>query len=348
MAARTGRKRKSGGKAKPTALQRLTRGHGATLAVAVAVFAALAIGGTIGWWGASRFADRPAPVSPVAPKAVRRPPPPPVEAAPAVKPPEIKAPEVAALPPPVLPAPTPALPAWRKNAIAFTPEPGKPMIAIVIDDMGVDAKRSARIVDLPPPLTTSFLSYAHNLSAQARAARAAGHELMLHMPMEPGGSNDPGPDALLTGMSDETIRARLQHALASFSGYVGINNHMGSRFTADERGMQVVMRELKDDGLLFLDSLTSARSVGGKVAAAHQVPNLVRNVFIDDSPDPAAIRAQLHRIEEHARKTGSAIAIGHPRDTTIEALVEWQSHMRAKGFQFVPISTLAKSKYGQN
>lgn len=333
-------------------LGRVTKRHGATATIAAAVFVALAAGATIGWWGASRIADRPAPVSTVAPKVARPEPPPAAPPLPealsaSTLPPAPEEPETAALPPPSLPAP--AAPAWRRNAIAFTPEPGKPMIAIVIDDMGVDAKRSARIIELPPPLTTSFLSYAHNLAAQAHAARAAGHELMLHMPMEPfGAGNDPGPDALFTSMDDAAIRARLHQSLASFSGYVGINNHMGSRFTADERAMQAVMRELHGDGLLFLDSLTSARSVGVKVATAAQVPNLVRNVFIDDSPDPAAIRAQLRRIEDHARKTGSAIAIGHPRDTTIAALIEWQPHMRANGFQFVPISALAKGKYGKN
>lgn len=338
MAAR----RKKGGKF----LRRLIGGHASTGLIAVAVFAALMAGATIGWWGAARFAAAPAPKPAVARREPPPAPPPVAAPEPAPLPEPEPEPEVAALPPPTLPAP--AQPGWRRNAVAFTPEPGKPMIAIVIDDMGVDARRSARIIDLPPPLTTSFLSYAHNLGAQARAARAAGHELMLHMPMEPyGAGNDPGPDALFTSMDDAAIRARLQQSLASFSGYVGINNHMGSRFTADERGMHAVMDVLKGDGLLFLDSLTSARSVGVKVATAAHVPNLVRNVFIDDSPDPAAIREQLRRIEEIARKSGSAIAIGHPRDTTLEALADWLPKTRAKGFQFVPISTLAKSKYGQ-
>ncbi|SBV95490.1 conserved exported hypothetical protein [uncultured Alphaproteobacteria bacterium] len=338
VAGRTRRGRKSGGKA--GFLRRLTKGSAATALVAVAVFAALMAGASIGWWGASHFAEKPAP------RVVHREPPlvpapaPPPAATPAPEP------EVAALPPPALPAP--AQPGWRRNAIAFVPEPGKPMIAIVIDDMGIDVKRSARIIALPPPLTTSFLSYAHNLATQARAAHAAGHELMLHMPMEPFGTGyDPGPDVLLTAMSDDAIRARLRQSLASFSGYVGINNHMGSRFTADERGMHAVMDVLKGDGLLFLDSLTSARSVGVKIAGAERVPNLVRNVFLDDSPDPAAIREQLRRVEEHARRTGSAIAIGHPRETTLDALAEWLPAARAKGFQFVPISALAKAKYGQ-
>ncbi len=342
MAVRKGRKTQTRRKAAPSLLRRVLHGHGATALVAVAVFTALSVGAMIGWWGASHVAGRtPAPP----PQAARTAPPP----TPAVQPPPAPEPEVAALPPADVPPPVVSVaPTWRRNALAFTPVAGKPMVAIVIDDMGVDARRSAKIIALPPPLTTSFLSYATNLAAQARAAHAAGHELLLHMPMEPSGAGyDPGPDVLLTAMSDDAIRTRLRQSLSSFSGYVGINNHMGSRFTSDERAMHTVMRELHGDGLLFLDSLTSARSVGVKVASAEGVPNLVRNVFIDDSPDPTAIREQLRRIAEHARRTGSAIAIGHPRDTTIAALAEWLPAMRAEGFQFVPISALAKAKYGQ-
>jgi len=316
--------------------------------VAACLSAALGSGVILGWWGASRMVTRPSPprvavspVRPVPPKPQAHPAPPAAIPAPE--------PQVAALPPPEeTPVVRPAEPAWRRHAVTFTPVPHEPMIAIVIDDMGVDARRSAQIIALSPRLTTSFLTYARNLHAQAAEAHAAGHELLLHMPMEPGGSGyDPGPDVLLTAMSPETIRARLRESLASFSGYVGINNHMGSKFTSDPAAMRVVMDELRADGLLFLDSLTSGRSVGKKVARAEGVPNLVRDVFLDDSPDPAAIRAQLRRVEQHARKTGTAIAIGHPRDTTIAALREWLPSIEARGFQLVPLSALAKAKYGR-
>ncbi|WP_337995622.1 divergent polysaccharide deacetylase family protein [Oleispirillum naphthae] len=304
---------------------------------------ALSIGAVLGWWGASRIL----PHVPAPQRAAVQPPPPPPMPQPQAKPAEPEPePQVSALPPP---AETPsALPAWRRNAVPFTPVAGKPMIAIVIDDMGVDARRSAQVIALSPRLTTSFLTYARNLPAQAAAAHAAGHELLLHMPMEPSGSGyDPGPDVLLTAMPPETIRERLRQSLASFSGYVGINNHMGSKFTADAAAMRVVMEELRADGLLFLDSLTSGKSVGGKTARAEGVPALVRDVFLDDSPDPAAIRAQLRRVEEHARKTGRTIAIGHPRDTTIAALRDWLPEAEAQGFQFVPLSALAKAKSGE-
>lgn len=349
MATQSGRKRRSSG-AKTSVVQRLFGGKSGPTRIAIAVFGALTIGAAIGWWSASRLVPHPAPQVAALPQS-QPPRPAPAPIAPptpivpeAVAPEPAPPPQVAALPPEAFPA----KPAWRRNAIPFTPVAGKPMIAIVIDDMGIDVARSARIIALPPPLTTSFLSYGHNLARQTAAAHAAGHELMLHMPMEPTGTGyDAGPDVLLTSMTDDAIRTRLRQSLASFQGYVGINNHMGSRFTADARGMDVVMRELKADGLLFLDSVTSSRSVGAKTATADNVANLSRNVFLDDSPEPAAIQLQLRRVEDIARKTGSAIAIGHPRETTLAALTDWLPKARAEGFQFVPISALAKAKYGK-
>ena len=347
MATQSGRKRRSSG-ARASVAQRLFSGKSGPTRVAIAVFAALTMGATIGWWSASHLVPHAAPQvaarpRPQPPRPAPEPIVPPMPIVPQAVAPEPAPPQVAALPPEAFPA----KPTWRRNAIPFTPVAGKPMIALVIDDMGIDVARSARIIALPPPLTTSFLSYGHNLARQTAAAHAAGHELMLHMPMEPIGTGyDPGPDVLLTSMTDEAIRARLHQSLASFQGYVGINNHMGSRFTADARGMEVVMRELKADGLLFLDSVTSSHTLGAKTATADNVPNLKRNVFLDDSPDPAAIQVQLRRVEEIARKTGSAVAIGHPRETTLAALTEWLQKARTEGFQFVPISALAKAKYG--
>lgn len=340
-----------------TSSRRRKSRQGSGAGIAALVVAALAFGAFGGWWAASRIVGdrtpphreavaRPQPPAPppvaVAPKPVEEPP---VSAPVEAQPPAAAEPQVAALPPPAV---TPGAPAWRRNALPFTPVAGRPMIAIVIDDMGVDARRSAQVIAMNVPLTTSFLSYAHNLRQQATEARAHGHELLLHMPMEPLGEGyDPGPDVLLTSMSADVVEARLTQSLASFNGYVGINNHMGSKFTSSEASMHPVMRVLHKDGLLFLDSLTSAKSVGAKIAQAEGVPNLTRQVFIDDNPSPAMIREQLLRVEEHARKTGSAIAIGHPRDTTIEALRAWLPTLPDKGFQLVPLTALAKAKYGK-
>lgn len=236
-------------------------------------------------------------------------------------------------------------PAWRRYAVASPPTHGRPMVAVIIDDVGVDRKRADKIVTLPGPLTLSFMSYAADLARQTAAARRHGHELMMHMPMEPmSGSVDPGPDALLTTLAPAEVKRRLESNLGRFQGYVGINNHMGSRFTASEAGMDLVMESLRHHGLLFVDSMTSAQSVGMKVAARHGVPALARSVFLDNVEEVGAIRAQLAKVEETARKRGAAIAIGHPHDATREALAEWLPGLTAKGLVLVPVSAMVAAK----
>ncbi len=139
----------------------------------------------------------------------------------------LRQPDVAAEPPDEA-----LLPPWRRYAVAF-PEAGtRPMVVIVIDDLGLDRKRTARAIGLKGPLTLSFLAYAEDLKEQTAIARDAGHELLLHVGMEPiSESVDPGPNVLLTGLGSEEIRRLLEWNLGQIEGYVGINNHMGSLLT---------------------------------------------------------------------------------------------------------------------
>ncbi|MDG2285737.1 MAG: divergent polysaccharide deacetylase family protein, partial [Alphaproteobacteria bacterium] len=160
------------------------------------------------------------------------------------------------------PAPRPrARRVWDQNAVAYSVPPGTPLIAIVLDDMGLDRRRSERATRLTAPLTLSYLSYANDLVAQTGAARARGHELMLHIPMEPEGEADPGPGALLLKLSDSELRERIDFALGRFPGFVAVNNHMGSRYTADRARMALVFEAIRGSGHLFLDSLTTPHAV---------------------------------------------------------------------------------------
>lgn len=239
------------------------------------------------------------------------------------------------------------LPAWRRFALAAPVPHGQPMIAVVIDDAGLDRRRSREVVDLPGPLTISFLAYARNLQAQAAEASAAGHELLVHVPMGPHNPDaDPGPGVLLREMKEEELRERLDVALGKFEGYVGINNHMGSRFTEDEAGMKTVMSVLRSRGLLFLDSRTSGGSVGYDVAKDNDVPSVARDVFLDHDPTPEAVRASLAELETLAQRNGYAVGIGHPKDATIEVLREWIPLARERGFILVPISAVVSARVG--
>lgn len=254
-------------------------------------------------------------------------------------------PELAA----IAPVPEPVskgLPAWKVHAVPAPRTDGRPMIAIVIDDMGIDKRRTAQVGALPGPLTLSWLTYADDLKVQTQAARRGGHEMMLHVPMEPMGDKyDPGPDVLEVKLSAEEIRRRLTWGLDRFDGYVGVNNHMGSRFTANAPGMEVVMRELGRRGLLFMDSVTTQKSVAPELAQRHAIPFAARNVFLDNEQSVQAVRTQLGKLEAHARKHGAAIAIGHPYDETIQALAGWLPGLAQRGFVLVPVSTIVAARH---
>lgn len=235
---------------------------------------------------------------------------------------------------------------WRRNALPFRDLNSRPLIAIVIDDVGIDRPRSKRAWELPGPLTMSFLPYAKDLREQARAAKARGHELMLHLPMEPSGRNDPGPNALLVSLTDAELRQRTATALDSFEGFAGVNNHMGSRFTTFRPGMETVLRQFKSRGLMYLDSRTTAQSIGDQTAQEMGVPSIVRHVFLDDDESLAAVRRRLAEVEAVARKQGFVVAIGHPHETTLQALGEWLPTVQSKGMALAPATAVLRKRYG--
>jgi polysaccharide deacetylase 2 family uncharacterized protein YibQ len=252
-------------------------------------------------------------------------------------------------PPPIPPARVLLLPdgnqPWQRYAVAPRELAGRPAIAIVIDDMGLDRRRSARAAALPAPLTLSFLPYAEDLAEQTRNARARGHELLVHIPMEPLSRHfDAGPGALKVALSTEDLAERFRHDLSQFDSYVGINNHMGSRFTAYAPGMSVIMAELRDRGLLWLDSRTIANSVGMAEARQYGVPAIERDVFLDDVMTEAAVRKQLAVLKAIALKTGRAVAIGHPHDQTLNVLTSWLGEAAQEGFVMVPLSQLVRAQ----
>ena len=232
------------------------------------------------------------------------------------------------------------IPRWLKNALPVILS-NKPKIAIVLDDMGIDQQRSYLATQLKGPLTLSYLTYARDLSKQTNQARQAGHELMLHVPMEPANPNiDPGPNVLLSGVSKNETIATLNWGLNQFSSFVGINNHMGSRFTSDLEGMRTVMQELKKRELIFLDSVTSGSTKGQIAANQIGVPFIARNIFLDHIDDINEIKARLNAVKKLAKTQGYAVAIGHPRDSTIKALKPWLAQIENENFQLVPISAL--------
>lgn len=230
--------------------------------------------------------------------------------------------------------------AWTTHAVHWS-QTNKPKIAIIIDDLGLDEEATKILAKMKGPLTLAYLPYANHLEVQTSLVRSAGHELMVHLPMQSQHKTvDPGDNALLDDLSFDEFSKRLEWNLSRFGNYVGINNHMGSSLTEDPGLMVRVMARLKRDGFLFVDSLTTPESVGARAANAVNVPYAKRDVFLDNERNADYIRGQIKILERIARQRGYAVGIGHPYPETIAELKNWQETLQEKGFQLVPISQI--------
>lgn len=228
-------------------------------------------------------------------------------------------------------------------ATAARPE-GRPLIAVVIDDLGLRQEETRRATRLPGALTLAFLPYGQSLAAHTSQALANGHEVIVHVPMDPGSRADPGPKALRLGQGAAEMEQRLAWNLAQVPRAVGVNNHMGSALTENAAAMETVLTALKREGRYFLDSRTTANSAARGIAHRLNLPYAERDVFLDNDTSPEAIARQLAETENVARRYGSAIAIGHPHRQTLHALEGWVEAAQAKGFEIVPVSTIIAAR----
>ena len=232
---------------------------------------------------------------------------------------------------------------WRTYARPFDDPLARPRIAIVMSEMGMsESATKTAIQKLPGAVTLSFNPYARDLQSWIEQSRAAGHEVLLQLPMEPFGypNNDPGPHSLLTSLTDRENLNRLDWLLGRFTGYSGVTNQMGSRFTSSLQDMEPILTVLKDRGLLFLDGRTSAKSVGGKIATTIGMPVAVNNRFLDHKADRATIDKRLADLERIARFTGTAIGVGYPYPVTMERISVWARSLNRKGLALAPISAV--------
>ena len=225
---------------------------------------------------------------------------------------------------------------------------GRPKIVIIFDDIGLDASAYTQLSRLPRPLTFSILPYAQDAEALAGDAKRKGHDVFLHLPMQPASNvTNAGPGALLVEDSPRVIRQKIARNLDSFSGYAGVNNHMGSLFTQDRQKMLIVLSEIDLRGYYFVDSVTSGRSVAATVAAELGLTILSRDVFLDsDYTNLSAriVRERLGELEAIAQNRGYAIAIAHPYDTTIETIRPWLVSLEMRGFELVTVADLLEDK----
>ena len=233
---------------------------------------------------------------------------------------------------------------WQVYARPFADRTLRPRIAIVVAGLGLrESTTLAAIETLPPDVTLAFTPYARDLPRWARAARAAGHEFLIQVPMEPVDfpTSDPGPKALMTGLSTTDNKSRLEWSLARATGYVGVMTYMGSRYTADGAVMRPTAEALRARGLMVLDSRTAGNSVIADVAAELGLPAAVATRFVDATPTRSAVDARLAELERFARQNGTAIGIAADYPGSIERIAAWCATLTEKGLVLAPVSALA-------
>ncbi len=216
-----------------------------------------------------------------------------------------------------------------------------PRIAIIITDIGRRSRQTQRAFDtLPPNVTIAFSPYGTNLDKWSNIARQKGHESLLMIPMESTNSaqNDAGPLALLAANNSRQNLNLLRSSLARTQGYVGVINHMGSRFTALSDALNPILKEFENRGLLFVDSRATQFSRAASMSRALNIPTAISNSYIDDQPNQSSISTELNKLEGRARTLGAAVGIIHAYPISINAITEWASGLEARGYQLVPIS----------
>jgi|GEM_PF-379097 len=229
------------------------------------------------------------------------------------------------------------LPSW---AVAETSKQAS--ITIIIDDIGNNLRHGQRALELPGAVTYSFLPFTPFSKRLAKQAHQQGKEIMLHLPMDNSHGRPLGPGGLTFKQDRPQYEQQLNSAIAAIPYVSGINNHMGSRLTANTERMQWLMQSLQHYPLYFVDSRTSADSVAATTSLKLKIPTLERNVFLDHVQSTEFIDRQFKRLVKIALKKGSAVAIGHPYPSTLSYLEKVLPQLETMGVQLVsPTQVLA-------
>ncbi|MGH9442024.1 MAG: divergent polysaccharide deacetylase family protein [Thermoanaerobaculia bacterium] len=214
-----------------------------------------------------------------------------------------------------------------------------PCLAIVVDDLGNDPRALERLLKISEPFAGSVLPELPKSRETALLLRQAGKEVLLHLPMEPLDPRmNPGPGLIRDSMSAEQVESALAADLESVPGADGVNNHMGSKGTADRRTVSALLAALSRRRLFFLDSRTTGSTVVQEEGARLRVPVFSRDVFLDDVPDEPSIERQFDSAEAAARKDGAAVAIGHPHSATLDVLERRLPKLRERGLTACRVS----------
>ncbi len=232
---------------------------------------------------------------------------------------------------------------------AFSNPAGRPTISVVLGGLGLNTRvTQTAIDDLPPEVTLSFVPYAKNLQQWVDKARAAGHEVLLELPMEPYDypNNDTGPYTLLTTSDESENRRRLDWLLSQATGYFGVANYQGAKYATDARAVSPLFDALSERGLSFIHDGSAPRSVFGAVAATADLPFAEAGRVIDSDPSPAAIDEQLLYLEAIALQRGHALGSGFGFPVTVQQIGDWTATLEEKGYVLAPASSLPRTASG--
>lgn len=230
----------------------------------------------------------------------------------------------------------------KKDAVKEGKKHYSGKLAIIIDDCGYDMSSVRTLINTGLPFSYAILPYKTYSSDVLEMVKSAGYIAMLHLPMEPvdRSAMSEGAKTICTDMSNEQISTLVRSAVNSLPGITGVNNHQGSKATSDRETMNTVLNVLNNNGLFFVDSRTSSKSVAKDQAMALGVLTARNDIFLDNSSNVADIRSQIYKAMEMAERNGSAIAICHARTNTAKAWSLYADEIKATGIEIVPVSEL--------
>ena len=220
-------------------------------------------------------------------------------------------------------------------------DPNMAKIAILVSGMGLSVSGTSIAINrLPADITLAFAPYAKSLQKWVDKARQNGHEVMLQLPMEPFDypDNDPGPHTLLSSLTPPDNVRRLEWLLSRFTGYYGVTNYMGAKFTSSSDALRPVFRQLNRRGLVYIEDGSSARSNSPKIARSVKLKATLADLIVDADPNVSAINKALAKLETIALERGIAIGVASGLPVTVGQITEWVKSLREKGIVLVPVS----------
>jgi uncharacterized protein len=224
---------------------------------------------------------------------------------------------------------------------------GSPRIALLVGGMGLAPRATeSAIANLPNAVTLGFAPYGTDLARETARAREAGHEVILQIPMEPFDfpRDNPGPHTLLAGAGKAANIDNLTWLMSRFTGYAGVTNFLGGKFTADAKALTPVLHEIAARGLFYVDDGTSAQSLAVTLAPSQALAAARADIVLDSTAEPEAIEAALARLEAIARDKGVAIGAASALPPSIAIIGRFARALEGRGIALIPLSAAMPSQ----